>query len=117
VIPVIVLNDVAHAVPMARALLAGGIRMLAVTLRTPQALACIEAIAQSLAENLPPPRFEAIGLRQRSLPFMDMIRQCLKDDEAITWGVCRAKTSSLRAVRIRPATAHGPRTNISSLRA
>jgi len=48
VIPVIVLNDVAHAVPMARALLAGGIRMLEVTLRTPQALACIEAIAREL---------------------------------------------------------------------
>ncbi len=50
VIPVIVLNDVAHAVPMARALLAGGIRMLEVTLRTPQALACIEAIARNLPE-------------------------------------------------------------------
>ena len=48
VIPVIVLNDVAHAVPMARALVAGGIRMLEVTLRTPQALACIEAIAREL---------------------------------------------------------------------
>ncbi|MES2511819.1 MAG: bifunctional 4-hydroxy-2-oxoglutarate aldolase/2-dehydro-3-deoxy-phosphogluconate aldolase [Pseudomonadota bacterium] len=50
VIPVIVLNDVAHAVPMARALLAGGIRMLEVTLRTPQALACIEAIARDVPE-------------------------------------------------------------------
>ena len=48
VIPVIVLTDVAHAVPMARALLAGGIRMLEVTLRTPQALACIEAIAREV---------------------------------------------------------------------
>ena len=50
VIPVIVLNDVAHAVPMARALLAGGVRMLEVTLRTPQALACIEAIAREVPE-------------------------------------------------------------------
>ena len=50
VIPVIVLNDVAHAVPMARALVAGGIRMLEVTLRTPQALACIEAIAREVPE-------------------------------------------------------------------
>ena len=50
VIPVIVLKDVAHAVPMARALLAGGIRMLEVTLRTPQALACIEAIARDVPE-------------------------------------------------------------------
>ena len=50
VIPVIVLNDVAHAVPMARALVAGGIRMLEVTLRTPAALACIEAIARAVPE-------------------------------------------------------------------
>lgn len=50
VIPVIVLNDIAHAVPMARALLAGGVRMLEVTLRTPQALACIEAIAREVPE-------------------------------------------------------------------
>ena len=50
VIPVIVLNNVAHAVPMARALVAGGIRMLEVTLRTPQALACIEAIAREVPE-------------------------------------------------------------------
>ncbi len=50
VIPVIVLNDVAHAVPMARALVAGGIRMLEVTLRTKQALACMEAIARDVPE-------------------------------------------------------------------
>jgi 2-dehydro-3-deoxyphosphogluconate aldolase/(4S)-4-hydroxy-2-oxoglutarate aldolase len=50
VIPVIVLNDLAHAVPIARALLAGGVRMLEVTLRTPQALACIEAIAKHVPE-------------------------------------------------------------------
>jgi 2-dehydro-3-deoxyphosphogluconate aldolase / (4S)-4-hydroxy-2-oxoglutarate aldolase len=50
VIPVIVLNDPAHAVPLARALVAGGIRMLEVTLRTPVALACIEAIAKEVPE-------------------------------------------------------------------
>ena len=50
VIPVIVLNDLAHAVPMARALVAGGIRMLEVTLRTPLALACMEAIARDVPE-------------------------------------------------------------------
>lgn len=50
VIPVIVLHELAHAVPMARALVAGGIRMLEVTLRTPQALACIEAIARDVPE-------------------------------------------------------------------
>jgi 2-dehydro-3-deoxyphosphogluconate aldolase / (4S)-4-hydroxy-2-oxoglutarate aldolase len=50
VIPVIVLNDVAHAVPLARALVAGGIRMLEVTLRTPVALQCIERIAKEVPE-------------------------------------------------------------------
>lgn len=50
VIPVIVLEDVAHAVPLARALVAGGIRMLEVTLRTQAALACIEAIAREVPE-------------------------------------------------------------------
>lgn len=50
VIPVIVLHDVNHAVPMARALVDGGIRMLEVTLRTPAALGCIERIAKEVPE-------------------------------------------------------------------
>ena len=50
VIPVIVLSDVNQAVQLAQALVAGGIRMLEVTLRTPQALACIEAIARHVPE-------------------------------------------------------------------
>lgn len=52
VIPVIVLNDVAHAVPMAKALLAGGIRMLEITLRTPVALDCMRAIAREVPEAI-----------------------------------------------------------------
>jgi 2-dehydro-3-deoxyphosphogluconate aldolase / (4S)-4-hydroxy-2-oxoglutarate aldolase len=50
VIPVIVLTEAAHAVPLARALVAGGIRMLEVTLRTPAALACIEAMARDVPD-------------------------------------------------------------------
>jgi 2-dehydro-3-deoxyphosphogluconate aldolase/(4S)-4-hydroxy-2-oxoglutarate aldolase len=50
VIPVIVLNDVAHAVPMAKALVAGGIRMLEITLRTPVALDCMRVIANEVPE-------------------------------------------------------------------
>lgn len=46
-----------------------------------------EAIDRAKAENLPAPRFEAVGLRQRALPFMDMVRACMKAEEAITWGV------------------------------
>ena len=48
VIPVIVLRDVDHAVSMAKALVAGGIRVLEVTLRTPQGLPSIEAIAKAV---------------------------------------------------------------------
>ena len=53
VIPVIVLDRVQDAVPLARALVAGGIRMLEITLRTPQALACVEAIAREVPQAVP----------------------------------------------------------------
>lgn len=46
VIPVIVINDVADAVPMAKALVAGGLRVLEVTLRTPAALEALSAMKQ-----------------------------------------------------------------------
>ncbi len=52
VIPVIVLQRVEHAVPMARALVAGGVRVLEVTLRTPAALACMAAIAREVPEAI-----------------------------------------------------------------
>ena len=52
VIPVIVLHRVQDAVPLAEALLAGGVRVLEVTLRTAVALQCIEAIAKALPEAL-----------------------------------------------------------------
>ena len=45
VIPVVVIDEPATAVPVARALLAGGIGVIEVTLRTPGALAAIAAIA------------------------------------------------------------------------
>ncbi|MCE7796166.1 bifunctional 4-hydroxy-2-oxoglutarate aldolase/2-dehydro-3-deoxy-phosphogluconate aldolase [Sphingobium sufflavum] len=41
VIPVIVIEDVAHAIPMAQALVAGGLKVLEVTLRTPAGLEAI----------------------------------------------------------------------------
>jgi 2-dehydro-3-deoxyphosphogluconate aldolase / (4S)-4-hydroxy-2-oxoglutarate aldolase len=52
VIPVIVLERVEHAVPLARALVAGGVRVLEVTLRTPAALACIEAIVRAVPDAI-----------------------------------------------------------------
>ena len=45
VIPVLVINDIAHAVPLAEALVAGGLPVLEVTLRTPVAMEAMQAMA------------------------------------------------------------------------
>lgn len=45
-LPVLVIEDVDHAVPLARALAAGGLTVLEITLRTPAALGAIAAIAR-----------------------------------------------------------------------
>ena len=52
VIPVIVIDNVEDAVPMAEALLEGGIRVLEVTLRSNCALQAIEAIAKNVPEAI-----------------------------------------------------------------
>jgi len=46
VIPVIAIDEPEHAVPLARALVAGGIRVLEVTLRTKHGLAAIRAMSE-----------------------------------------------------------------------
>ena len=46
VIPVLVIEDLAHAVPIARALVAGGLPVLEVTLRTPCAIDAIREMRQ-----------------------------------------------------------------------
>jgi 2-dehydro-3-deoxyphosphogluconate aldolase/(4S)-4-hydroxy-2-oxoglutarate aldolase len=48
VIPVVVLDRAADAVPLARALLAGGIDTMEITLRTPAALEAIALVAQQV---------------------------------------------------------------------
>ena len=50
VIPVLTIESADTAVPLARALLAGGLRVLEVTLRTEAALAAISAIARAVPE-------------------------------------------------------------------
>ncbi|MGZ6014739.1 MAG: bifunctional 4-hydroxy-2-oxoglutarate aldolase/2-dehydro-3-deoxy-phosphogluconate aldolase [Phenylobacterium sp.] len=45
VIPVLVIDDIADAVPLGRALVAGGLPVLEITLRTPVAMDCIERMA------------------------------------------------------------------------
>jgi Entner-Doudoroff aldolase len=52
VIPVIVLERETDAVPLARALVAGGVRVLEVTLRTKAALAAMKAIARDVPEAI-----------------------------------------------------------------
>ncbi len=46
VVPVLVINDIAHARPLAQALVAGGLPALEVTLRTPKALDAIREMAE-----------------------------------------------------------------------
>ncbi|MFC9886096.1 bifunctional 4-hydroxy-2-oxoglutarate aldolase/2-dehydro-3-deoxy-phosphogluconate aldolase [Streptomyces pilosus] len=50
VLPVVVIDDAADAVPLARALVAGGLPAIEVTLRTPAALDAIRAIAGEVPE-------------------------------------------------------------------
>ena len=52
VIPVIVIKRLEDAVPLARALVEGGVRVLEVTLRTPVALQCMQAINEAVPEAI-----------------------------------------------------------------
>jgi 2-dehydro-3-deoxyphosphogluconate aldolase / (4S)-4-hydroxy-2-oxoglutarate aldolase len=52
IVPVMVINKIEHAVPLARALVAGGIKVLEVTLRTACALEAIALIAKEVPEAL-----------------------------------------------------------------
>lgn len=52
VIPVLAVSDLAHAVPLARALVSGGLRVLEISLRTSVAIGCIDAIRRAVAEAI-----------------------------------------------------------------
>ncbi len=52
VVPVVVVDDPAHAVPLARALVAGGLPVIELTLRTPAALEAVRAVADEVPEIL-----------------------------------------------------------------
>jgi 2-dehydro-3-deoxyphosphogluconate aldolase/(4S)-4-hydroxy-2-oxoglutarate aldolase len=52
VIPILALSDVAHAVPLARALVDGGLPVLEVALATPIAIACVEAIRNAVPQAI-----------------------------------------------------------------
>ena len=42
---------------------------------------------EAKANGQTPPRFEAVSLRQRAVPFLDMLRRCHKAGSEIVWGV------------------------------
>ena len=52
VVSVLVIDDAKHAIPLAKALLAGGIDVMELTLRTPAAIEALEAIRKSVPEML-----------------------------------------------------------------
>lgn len=53
VIPVVIIEDLADAVPLARALVQGGLKAIEITLRTPVALEAIRAVAQEVEGAVP----------------------------------------------------------------
>jgi len=64
VIPVLTLSDLAHAVPLALALVGGGLRVLEITLRTPVAIGCVEAIRKAV-----PDAIVGVGTLTRAVDF------------------------------------------------
>ncbi|HXD43150.1 MAG TPA: DUF1840 domain-containing protein [Ramlibacter sp.] len=44
-------------------------------------------VEEAKAKGESPPRFESISLRQRAVPFLDMLRRCEKAGQEIVWGV------------------------------
>jgi 2-dehydro-3-deoxyphosphogluconate aldolase/(4S)-4-hydroxy-2-oxoglutarate aldolase len=66
VVPVITIAKLEHAVPLAQALTQGGLRVLEVTLRTPVALAAIEAMRKAVPEAI-----VGAGTLTRTQDFLD----------------------------------------------
>ncbi len=45
------------------------------------------AAEEAQAKGEPPPRSDAVSLRQRAVPFLDMLRRCEQAGKEIVWGV------------------------------
>jgi hypothetical protein len=45
------------------------------------------AVEEAIAKGQPAPKFDAVSLRQRAVPFIDMLRRCEKAGKEIVWGV------------------------------
>ena len=45
------------------------------------------AIEEAKAKGQVPPKFDAVSLRQRAVPFIDMLKRCSAAGKEIVWGV------------------------------
>lgn len=45
------------------------------------------AVEEARQKQLPPPKFPEVSLRQRAVPFIDMLRRAHQADREIVWGV------------------------------
>jgi 2-dehydro-3-deoxyphosphogluconate aldolase / (4S)-4-hydroxy-2-oxoglutarate aldolase len=86
VIPVLTVSELDHAVPLARALAAGGLRALEVTLRTPVALAAIAAMRKAVPEAI-----VGVGTLTRAVDF------AAADRAGAQFGVSPGLTAELAA--------------------
>jgi hypothetical protein len=45
------------------------------------------AVDEAKAKGQVPPQFDSISLRQRAVPFIDMLKRCSAADKEVVWGV------------------------------
>ena len=46
-----------------------------------------QIVDEAKAKGQVPPKFDGVSLRQRAVPFIDMLKRCQKADVEIVWGV------------------------------
>ena len=135
VVPVVVLDDVKSAVPTAKALLAGGIDVMEITLRTAAGLDSIRAVAESCPEMLVGAGTvltleQAKSVVETGAQFIvspgfdpEMVRWCVENEITVTPG-CVTPTEIMSALRLGvdgvkffPANVYGGLTAMKSLSA
>lgn len=133
VMPVIVIDDIKHAVPLAQALVAGGVKFLEVTLRTPVALEAIGVISKEVPEAI-----IGVGTVTTSKQLHDALNQGAKFavspgftpnllDAAKEWGgaylpgvatpseVMRAREAGFQHMKFFPAVPSGGRSMLKAI--
>ncbi len=133
VVPTVAIEDVKSAAPTAKALLAGGIDVMEITLRTDAGLASIEEVAKKCPDilvgagsviNLEQAKASiAAGAKFIVSPGFDeeIVKYCLENDVTVTPG-CVTPTEVMAAVKLGvnvinffPANAHGGLTAMRAL--